>query len=137
MVTQVKLRIDRGKLRAVVGPQVKSGVKRAAATTEKRVRANIIQADRFGRGDMLSGVQQREIPGDPMYPKIAVGSDVKHVGFQEFGTRAHGPVRARVLAFRPFGSPRTIFAKWVRGVRPARFMRRALDSLRPTDFTDG
>lgn len=69
-----------------------------------------------------------------LHSKVAVGTPVPYVKYQEFGTRAHGPVRAKMLRFRPKGSAEYVFAKWVRGVQPARFMRKALAALRPSDF---
>lgn len=41
--------------------------------------------------------------------------------YTEKGTRAHGPVRARVLRFTTQG--RVVFTPWVRGVAPQRWWR--------------
>jgi len=43
--------------------------------------------------------------------------------FLEFGTKAHGPVKAKRLVFRIGGT--LIFAKWVRGITARKFMREA------------
>lgn len=134
MANRVRLRLDHGKLTATVGPMARSSARKAAGVSVRRVRANILADGLVDSGDMLAGVQQRDVPSPAMFPKVAVGSPAPHVKFPEFGTRAHGPVRASRLRFTPKGSGRVVYAKWVRGVRPRRFMRRALDAIRPTDF---
>lgn len=134
---QVRLRLDLGKLQARAGTLSKAAVKRAATAAERRVRANIIQSDLMNTGEMLNKVQQRDIPSPLLYPRVAVGSSAPHVKYPEFGTRAHGPVKASALRFKPKGSNVFVFAKWVRGVQPYRFMRRALDAMRPSDFEQG
>lgn len=133
-MSQVRLRLDLGRLQAYGGLVSRQAVNRAADATEGRVRANIISSNAVASGQMLDKVQQKDIPGNPMFPRTAIGSSAPHTKFPEFGTRAHGPKRAKVMVFRPKGSGHTVFARWVRGVYPRRFMRRALDQLRPTDF---
>lgn len=135
-MSRVRLRIDKGKLTAVVQPMTIHSVRKAGERTKLRARANIMAANRFGTGKMATEMQVKEIPGQPpLWPKVAVGSPVDYVKYQEFGTRAHGPVKAKFLRFKPKGSSTFVFAKWVRGVTPARFMRKAIDQLRPDDFS--
>ena len=131
----VRIRIDHPTMRAHVGKLSKTAVQRGATAAEERYRANIRATDRIDSGKMVNTVQQRDVPGrSVMQPAIAVGTPVPYVKFQEYGTRAHGPVRAKYLRFKPKGSSSFVFAKWVRGVRPARFAQNALDMMRPTDF---
>lgn len=131
----VRIRIDHPTMRAHVGKLSRAAVERGAAKAEERYRANIRTTDRINTGEMVNSVQQRDVPGrSPMQPAIAVGTPVSYAKYQEFGTRAHGPVRAKYLKFKPKGSSSFVFAKWVRGVRPARFAQNALDMMRPTDF---
>jgi hypothetical protein len=54
--------------------------------------------------------------------------------YQEFGTRAHGPKRAKFMVFQIRGSGPLIFAKWVRGVTPAHFMRDAIQAVKASDY---
>lgn len=131
---RVRLRLDLGKLNAKAGVVSAEAVKRAADRTEQRVRSNIAADDLINSGGLINSVTQRDIPGNALLPRRAIGSPKPYVKYPERGTRAHGPVRARALRFQPKGSGRVVFAKWVRGVRAYGFMKRALDQLRPTDF---
>lgn len=70
-----------------------------------------------------------------MFYVVNVVADADHALYQELGTRAHGPVAAKHLVFKPKGSNTYVFAKWVRGVPPVRYLGRALDSLSTGDFT--
>lgn len=137
MAGQVRLRIDLGKLNALAGTVSRDAVRRGASAAERRARANILTSDLVNTGELLNKMQQKDVPGNPLYPKVAVGSSAPHAKYPEFGTRAHGPARASVMRFKPKGSSTFVFAKWVRGVKPYRFMRRALDMMRPTDFEQG
>lgn len=135
LYSNVRLRIDHPQMQAIVGRISQEAIMRAAQQTRSRYSANIVQAGRVRTGDMHQKVEAREILGGRWdSPKAAVGTPVKYAKYQEYGTRAHGPVRAKALRFKPKGSSTFVFAKWVRGVTPAKFARRALDSIRPTDF---
>lgn len=131
---QVRLRLDLGKLNAQVGFISREAVRKGATAAERRVRANIITDDLVNTGGMLNSVQQKDLPGPMLFPRTAIGPAATVAKFPEYGTRGHGPVRAKALRFQPKGSQRIVFAKWVRGVRAYQFMRRSLDAMRPTDF---
>lgn len=60
---------------------------------------------------------------------VAGGPGIPQAHFQEFGTVAHGPVRAKAMHFIWKGEE--IFAKWVRGCTPLRWMSRATDLALP------
>lgn len=64
-----------------------------------------------------------------------VHSTLDYALYQEKGTRAHGPVRAKFLRFKPKGSRKYVYAKWVRGVPAQNYLKRAVESLRVSDFT--
>lgn len=51
-----------------------------------------------------------------------IGSNVPHMKYLEFGTRAHGPVTAKFLHF--FTLSGEVFTKWVRGIKPMRIFAR-------------
>lgn len=59
-----------------------------------------------------------------------VGTNINYASFQEFGTSAHGPKRAKYLVFTPKGAKQPVFTKWVKGVKPQRFMQQGLEKLR-------
>jgi hypothetical protein len=63
-----------------------------------------------------------------------VGSPLEYAIYQHEGTKAHGPRHARYLRFKPKGGGDFIFAKFVRGVRPSKFLTKALARLTVNDF---
>lgn len=54
-----------------------------------------------------------------------VGSNISYAKYQEFGTRGHGPVRARVLAWQGRNG-KWIIARYVRGVTAKKFLQKGL-----------
>lgn len=130
----VRLRLDHSILTATVAPMAEAAVKRAAVTARARARANVSAAGLINTGDLHASMTYEPVPSAPDFPRYAVGSPLDYVKFPEFGTRAHGPVKAKALRFKPKGSKTFVFATWVRGVRPYGFMKQTLDEMRPTDF---
>lgn len=130
-----RLELDWRSIR-IVGEQVSTAAARAAAErTRERVRANISRLGRIDSGDMLDSVSVRKESGSSrMRPQFWVGSDLHYTGYQEEGTRAHGPVKANMLVFTPKGSSVKVFTPWVRGVTAGRFFRDARDAIRASDF---
>lgn len=56
---------------------------------------------------------------------------VPYAHYQHEGTRAHGPVRAKAMRFKPKGSSRYVYATWVRGVRSDPYLVDALEAASP------
>lgn len=83
---------------------------------------------------MRNSIRARKVRADGTGATWEVGSNQPYTIFQEKGTRAHGPVRARFLVFTPKGSNVTVFAKWVRGVTGAHFLRNAVNAATVQDF---
>jgi len=108
--------------------------KRAASRLVPRVRENIEKAGRVDTGRMSRSTRIRQRPTGQQRDRYAVSVDAPHALFQEEGTRAHGPVTAKFLRFKPKGSSTFVYAKWVRGVTAAHFLRDAYHSLRLRDF---
>lgn len=132
----VQLRIDLGAFEATVAPMVDSAVQRAAVTATARARDNVAAAGLINTGKLMNSMRWQPIPGAGLFPRYAVGSPLDYVKYPEFGTRAHGPVKADFLKFMPKGGKQFVFTKWVRGVRPYGFMKKTLDEIRPTDFVE-
>lgn len=70
-------------------------------------------------------------------PAVRVGTNVRYAMWVHDGTGLFGPRRrlirprvASVLAFRPRGSRRTVFARYVRGMRRNQFLLRALPAAK-------
>lgn len=131
----VRVRIDYGKMQAVVGNISKASVHRAGNRARERYQTNIRNAGLRDTGKLEGSVKMVDAPsGGLMRPRVAVGTPVSYAKYHEYGTRAHGPRRAKYLRFKPKGSAKFVFTKWVRGVRPQRFALNALAQMRPTDF---
>lgn len=105
--------------------------RKAARRAGQRVRANIVSSGRVHTGRMLKSV--RVEPAGKARWKVV--NYVPYAKFQEFGTRAHGPVTAQFLRFKPKGATAFVFAKRVRGVTAARFFEKAMRSLTIKDWT--
>lgn len=133
--SRVNLTLFTGRFPTVVGPLAGAAVQRAAVIAKGRVEQNIQSDGLVASGQMRDGIVTEPGPqSDPMRPTQDVRSTAKHTMFQEAGTRAHGPVRAKAMRFKPKGSNVFVFAKWVRGVPARHFMRRAKDAVRVSDF---
>lgn len=134
-MSRSRLELDWNAVR-IHGDRVSTDAARAAAErTRDRIQRNITRLGRIDSGDMRrSFVVRKESGSRPMRPQFWVGSDLHYTGYQERGTRAHGPVRASVLVFTPKGSSTKVFTPWVRGVQAGNFIRDALNSLSARDF---
>lgn len=126
--------LNQGAMARVVGSIAWKATERAAETTRLRAQANLRGAGRINSGKMLDGIVKVDASSVQLKPTFSVVSTSPASVFQEHGTSAHGPVRARALRFSPKGSSQVVYAKWVRGVTAARFMRRAKDALQVGDF---
>lgn len=135
-MADVKVSINNGAVVTVIGPQVDAAAYRAAQATRGRVLANIRRLGRIDTGEMIQGTQVRRAIGanDPLNARYDIFSTAAHTVYQERGTRGHGPVRAQRLVFRPKGSGKVVYAKYVRGVVPGMFMRDAVNATRVEDF---
>lgn len=130
----VEVTIYPGPMAAQVGQLSQRALVRAGQRTKARVQQNIIASGRVDTGRMLRSVRYSIVKVDPYNPVISVYTGVHYARYQEHGTRAHGPVRAPYLVFRPKGSRKLVFAKRVRGVKAAHFMQKALLAVRAADF---
>lgn len=131
----VKYRLYRTATASIVGGLSRAAARQAANVTLQRAQSNIIRAGRVDTGRMYTSLRIEESRAStPERPRFLVKNDLPYTRYQEFGTRGHGPVRAKFLRFKPKGSSKFVYTKWVRGVTPARFMRDALEALRPEDY---
>lgn len=132
----VRVQYNLGPSTVVIGQIADAAAYRAAQRVRGRAMSNIRSLGRIDTGEMIRGLQVRKTgAAGPLWPQYTVESTARHTGWQEDGTRAHGPVRAPFLVFQVRGAGPVIFAKWVRGVTPGHFMRRAMTSATPSDFT--
>jgi hypothetical protein len=117
----------------IMNGSVEQAVRRAAFKVKERVISGM--AARTSTGTMRGSVfAVSSLGGTRLSREWRVEARAPHTMYQEAGTRAHGPVRARFLVFTPKGGSRPVFARWVRGVSAARFMQRAADQTTVADF---
>ena len=107
---------------------------KAATVTRQRIMQNIVSQGRVNTGRMLHSVNVRPDPRPRGKASFVVSVDVPYYKFQNYGTRAHGPVTAKFLVFTPKGSNRVVFAKRVRGIEPGHFSEKARADLTVKDF---
>lgn len=134
--TKVKITIDSSKLSSQSMPMVRSALLRGAQVTRERARWNLIQGGHFDTGELDQTLTFEISKSSDKYMEVRVGSPVKQALFLELGTKAHGPVTAKRLRFKPKGQAQFVFATWVRGIAPKRFMKKALESVTIYDFID-
>lgn len=91
---------------------------------------------RVQTGNLRSSVHTRETRYRGS-PAVHVGSNVKYALYVHQGTGLFGPKRAlirprnaKVLAFKPRRSRRTVFVRYVRGMRANHFLTDALPAAR-------
>lgn len=131
----VSVKIDRQAVIRLVGPMTDQATYKVAQATRGRALKNIRAAGRVDTGRMQAGLQVRSAGKSGLRAAYTVSSSAPYTIFQEFGTRAHGPVRAPFMVFTPKGSGKVVFARWVRGVSPAYFMTRAFNDANIADAT--
>lgn len=108
---------------------------KATKRTQGRIQRNIRSTNRVNTGRMVNSVTIQRVPGrHPLNPTFSVGARVPYAAYQEKGTRAHGPVRARRMVFTPKGAGSAVFAMWVKGIKAAHFVRDAVRLIKPSDF---
>jgi hypothetical protein len=112
---------------------IDQAVRRAAGTVRDNAKREIISQGRVDTGKMVqSGRIQKVHRGNGSWYEVLFPGDV--AWYQHEGTRDHGPRRAKILRFKLKGSGAYVFARRVRGVKPSKFLTKALSRLRVGDF---
>jgi hypothetical protein len=121
--------------RLLQGPEgeVDKAVRRAAGVVRDRSRQNLRQ--NVGTGRLIQSIRYEKEQASQRGITYLVGSDLDYAIYLEEGTRDHGPRTAKPLRFKPRGSSTFVFAKRVRGIAAIHYLKRALQSLGPSDFT--
>lgn len=123
-----------GALPRLAGRMMHDAAFRASTRTAQRARDNLVTSGRVDTGRLRDSIRAEPPQDGQLSFTVRVVAGTPYASFQEKGTRAHGPVRARFLRFKPKGSSVVVFAKWVRGVTGAHFMQRAARALTRRDF---
>lgn len=130
MSARVRVNINHAKAQAYAREKGRVSVLRAAQTTQRRARANLVSAGRVNSGALLGSIDIR-VTGTMRY---TIGSDLHYAIYQEKGIGPVVPVRAKVLRFKPKGSNTFVFARRTRGFEGAHYMAKAYRSLTLADF---
>lgn len=139
----LNIRLNEAAVRRVVGGAIEAAVQQAADITAARAKRNIQAAGRIDSSAMYREMTTERSSAKSKGDKVVylVYTPVEYADYQEFGTGLYGPrgayiypTKAKALRFRPKGATAFVFAKRVRGVRPAHFMRDAAKALSTKDF---
>lgn len=133
-MARVRINWDQAQLNRMLegdGGMVDRAVARAAGRTRDRSKANVGRYGRVDTGTMRNSIRSQRLSGRPGV-WYEVGTDVVYAMFQHDGTKAHGPRRAKAMRFTSGAT--IVFAKHVAGVKPAPFLKDALDKLSTSDF---
>lgn len=132
---QVRFTMDPSQTNVVVGGITADAAYKAAQAARARMRINIQSDGLMDTGKLLNSVELNStMERGTLRPAYTVGSPLEYAKYLEHGTRAHGPVRAKYLRFKPKGSSTFVFAKWVRGVRAYRFARQTANEMTVHDY---
>lgn len=106
----VHVELDRSAYSRFTSETLARATRKAASVTAKRARDNVARAGRVRTGHMMSSIRARPVQqgGDPERTSALVIGSAHYTIYQEMGTS--------------------------RGVRPAWFMRDALEALTPADY---
>lgn len=131
---RARMVLNRSAYVRAVGPITDQATYRAAQAIRSKAIANINALGRVHTGRMKNTIRVRKATTTVPGAAYTIGSAAPYARYQEFGTRAHGPKRAPFMVFRVRGQGPLIFARWVRGVTPGKFMYRAMKETRVRDF---
>jgi hypothetical protein len=112
---------------------ISRAVERAAGTVRDGAKRELTGQGRIDTGLLRQSIVTRRVSSSRGV-FYEVGSPLEYAIYQHEGTKAHGPRHARYLRFKPKGGGDFIFAKFVRGVRPSKFLTKALARLTVNDF---
>ena len=131
---RVQIRLDSGAINAVVGGQVSEAVQQAAEVTRQRMVSRIRALGLVDTGALAASIRTVPVQRSALQPAVAIGSPLDYAAYLEHGTRGHGPSRAKVLRFKPKGSGKFVYARWVRGVRAYKFVESTLREVQVSDY---
>lgn len=137
MPSNVRMNIDHTKAVRAMHRLGTAAVSRAARTTVTRAKWNLLAAGRVDTMALYDSITSSKTD-TPMGFEVSAGRGLpdKRAIYQEKGTRAHGPVKAKVMVFRAKGGGPMVFAHRVRGIEAARYMQAAREALSVKDFTE-
>jgi hypothetical protein len=135
MSVKVRFTMNQQEFRAMTeSGTIAQATWRAAGKVRDDAKRELTSQGRIDSGALRQSIVGRRIRNGRIGTFYEVGSDLPYAWFQHEGTKAHGPVRARRLRFKPKGGGAFVFARWVRGVTPSKFLTKALERLSIGDF---
>lgn len=130
MAGQVK--INQGRLEAVVGSRIRQAAENGANTLKRRVEGNIVAYGLIDTGRLLHSIRVQDLNSTGLIARFRVYSNDDKAKYPEFGTRGSVAAPGHVLAFRVHGV--LIFRKRTGPVPEFRYFRNARDSMNKRDF---
>jgi len=133
------LDLNRGAVDRMLNEVGNQTTKRAADRVAKRARDNLTASGRIGTGKLRDSIKAEKESASGRRVIWVVNVGQPYGKYQERGTASQGsgyiyPVKAKFLRFKPKGSSTFVFARKVRGVKPAWFMRDAYKSIGMRDY---
>ena len=125
----VRIRINEAAMTAELNKATRKSALRGAQSAQKKVRNNMRMRRNTGR--MISSVHMRPVGAN----RYRIFSDLYYTKYQEYGIGPVRPVKAKALRFKPKGSSTFVFAQRTRGFKGGFFFKRALRSMKVSDFT--
>lgn len=132
---RVRVNIDSARVAAEVGSIVQNSVQHAAREARERAKANLVAAGRMDTGKLHQSINFRKSRGNYPVTTYNVGTPLQYGLYQEVGTQ--GPItpkNSKFLRFKPKGSNTFVFARSVRGIDGAHYLRDAVQSMTVSDF---
>lgn len=125
----VRLRINQAAMTAELNKVTRKAALRGARSAQKKVRNNMRMRRRTGR--MIDSVHMRPVGAN----RYRIYSLLFYTTYQEHGIGPVTPKKAKVLRFKPKGSSTFVFATRTRGFKGGFFFKRAVTSMKVSDFT--
>lgn len=132
--------LSEAQIRARLEPRIKRDLLRRGIRVQNKAKRLLSGAEshpkRVDTGNLRSSIatQESRFLGSPA---VRIGTNVRYALYVHQGTGLYGPRRrlirprtSKVLVFKSRVSRRTVFARYVRGMRPNNFLTDALSAAR-------
>lgn len=135
MSVSIRFTLNRQEFRAMTeNGTIAQATWRAAGKVRDGAKRELTSQGRIDTGKLRQSIVARRVRQGRPGVWYEIGSPLPYAIYQHEGTRDHGPVRARLLRFKPKGTNAFVFARRVRGVKPSHFLTKPLSELSVGDF---
>ena len=127
------INIDVAALRNAVSPRADLALKNAAGISVDRTKQNIVDANNIDVGRLYQSISAW-FTSETNRAVAYIGTELFYAKWVNRGRGWVFPRRAKMLRFKPKGSGVFIFAKQARPYAGSRFLDKAQEALRDSDF---